>query len=613
MIAPDGSPETTAARKRDDRRVMALPASIGAVVLFALGAFAWRYYLERTACFDSAFFSWLMIDGGHPTSVLGRYGSWVAQLLPVALIQLGAPLTVVLKAYSISFIAFHALLFYVVTFRLKDLRAAMVLPVVLTAGFHYMFYFGISELYQGLSITIVLWVLIRRAWDAPDFHHAGPWMIAAFLVNVCASFFHQLLVLPLIFLLVFETVEARRWKQRNTWLLAIALLGWYAVRIAVMPASTYEEARMPKVMDLITYAFKLGELNSTIYFLMVWTKFKALLILMGAAGVLALWQRAWLRLAWTTLFTAGFLVLILIVDRDGMAPVIYENYYPVIGLVWGVLFASCAVRLGATAIKRAFVYCAVVCGLGLLQIHRGHYRLTDRVEYAQRITTYREAQGERKSLVRFHNYPWYYGLVHWAAGMESALCSGVRGPEKAATVFVTADVAMLDTVAQRPDQFLGPDWMPTWFKLVSVDQRFFDFPQDRGYTWANAPDTTFEFSHLEMVGPADPYRMIPDRFTVVPIVLHNRGTSRMPTCSEGGDPYHLVFTTYTLDGKEYQRGSAYSSLETDLAPGTSYTQGLVVERPVDKGRYTVHAQLLLKGKVIGPEVRFQIVVDGWPF
>ena len=159
----------------------------------------------------------------------------------------------------------------------------------------------------------------------------------------------------------------------------------------------------------------------------------------------------------------------------------------------------------------------------------------------------------------------------------------------------------------------NPLLMPTWFKLVSVDQRFFDFPQDRGYTWANAPDTTFEFSHLEMVGPTDPYRMIPDRFTVVPIVLHNRGTSRMPTCSEGGDPYHLVFTTYTLDGKEYQRGSAYSSLETDLAPGTSYTQGLVVERPVDKGRYTVHAQLLLKGKVIGPEVRFQIVVDGWPF
>jgi hypothetical protein len=43
----------------------------GAMVLLALAAFAWRYYLERTACFDSAFFSWLMIDAGVPVSVLG--------------------------------------------------------------------------------------------------------------------------------------------------------------------------------------------------------------------------------------------------------------------------------------------------------------------------------------------------------------------------------------------------------------------------------------------------------------------------------------------------------------------------------------------------------------
>jgi hypothetical protein len=34
------------------------------------------------------------------------------------------------------------------------------------------------------------------------------------------------------------------------------------------------------------------------------------------------------------------MVLILIVDRDGMAPVIYENYYPVVGLVWCIFFAT---------------------------------------------------------------------------------------------------------------------------------------------------------------------------------------------------------------------------------------------------------------------------------
>ena len=68
----------------------------GTVVLAVLGAFAWTYYLERTACADSAFFSWLMIDEQSPVSVLGRYGSWLVQLPAVVLIWIGAPLRTVL-------------------------------------------------------------------------------------------------------------------------------------------------------------------------------------------------------------------------------------------------------------------------------------------------------------------------------------------------------------------------------------------------------------------------------------------------------------------------------------------------------------------------------------
>ncbi len=584
--------------------------TLGSVVLLALGLFAWRYYLERTACFDSAFFSWLMIDAGEPISVLGRYGSWLPQLLPVALIELGQPLEVVLRSYSVSFILFHGLVFYSIAFRLKDGPATLAFPLTLTAAFHYMFYYGISELYQGLSLTVLLWVVLRRAWSVGS---SMWWPVGTFLLNVIISFYHQLLVLPLVFLLVHVALEDRRWRERKVWVLSGALVLWYVLRIALMTKSSYEEARMPKMADLLTYAFRLSELNSTVYFLMVWTKFKSLLLIMVAGAGMAFMNRSWLRSIWAFVFSFGFIVLILIVDRDGMAPVIYENYYPVVGLVWSIFFATEAAAMKGGWKKLTIVMVALASALGLLQIHRGHYRLSDRVEYAQRITAYQAEHGARKSLVRFDNYPWTYALVHWAVGFESALCSGVRGPEQAATIFVSDKLALLDTVASRTDQFLGPDWQPIWFGLQNLDHRYFDFPQDVGYAWANTVDTIPGQVSIAMEGPATPYRMVPDRFTVVPIRIHNTGTDLVPSSGADGRPVQFTYELLRMDGTLYQESAFRSSLEVDLLPGAEYTQGLVVERPVDKGAYLVRAWMSHGGNEVGPEVRFKVIADAWPF
>jgi hypothetical protein len=602
--------DTQSQRPVAGARPVDLPALVvGSLVLLVLGLFAWHYYLERTACFDSAFFSWLMIDAGEPISVLGRYGSWLPQLLPVALIELGQPLGFVLRSYSISFILFHGLVFYLIAFRLKDGTATLAFPLTLTAAFHYMFYYGISELYQGLSLTVLLWVLLRRAWSVGS---SIWWFVGVFLLNVIISFYHQLLVLPLVFLLVYMALEDGRWRERKVWLLSGALVLWYVLRIALMTKSSYEEARMPKMADMLTYAFRLKDLSSTVYFLMVWTKFKALLLIMAAGAGMAVMNRSWARSIWAVAFSIGFIVLILIVDRDGMAPVIYENYYPVVGLVWCIFFATEAAAMTGRWKKVTIGTAALASALGLLQIHRGHYRLSDRVEYAQRITAYQAQQGARKSLVRFDNYPWTYALVHWAVGFESALCSGVRGPEQAATIFVSDKLALLDTVATRTDQFLGPDWQPIWFGLQNLDHRYFDFPKEVGYAWANTADTIPEQVAVTIEGPSTPYRMVPDRFTVVPVRIRNTGTGRIPSSGADGRPLQFIYKLLRMDGTLYQESAFRSSLEVDLLPGAEYTQGLVVERPVDKGAYMVRAWMAYDGAVVGPEVRFEVVADGWP-
>lgn len=583
---------------------------VATMVLVMLAWFAWKYYLERTACFDSAFFSWLLFDKGLPVSVLGRYGSWIPQLLPVTLIHMGASLETILRSYSMAFIAFHALIFAVLAFGLKDKKATYALPIVLTAGFHYMFYYGISELYQGLSLTLLLWALVTKAVEAADPRELRTWVILAALLNVWVSFYHQLLVLPLFFVLVIDAIPADRKRRLRLMWIGAVLLVWYVIRIKGMAASTYEESRMPKLDDMLQFSKDLGALNSTVYFLSVWTKFKALLLLMVVASGLAVWRRAWLQLVWTAAFTTGFMVLVLIVDRDGMSPVIYENYYPVIGLVWVVLFLSIVPDTSSHLLRSSVLM--LVCGLGLLQIHRGHYRISEKVAYAKRITAFQAEQGSRKSVVAYHNYPWTYALGHWPAGMESALCSSVQGPDRSGAIFVSDDVALLDTIMHRQDQFLGPSWAPTWFGLKKLDPRYFRFTMDVGYVHANTWVPEFPQNELVVTIPDGPYRLVPDRFTVIPIGLTNGSGSLMPSTRPDGVPCRMKYELRRSDGSVYQESSVFSDLETDIPPGSTYAQGLVIERPVDVGTYTVKARLEFGPDQVLWIPEFQVVADRWP-
>jgi hypothetical protein len=380
-----------------------------------------------------------------------------------------------------------------------------------------------------------------------------------------------------------------------------------------MATSVYEESRMPSISDLLHYSNQLWQLESTAYLFEVWTKFHGLLVLMAAGLLVGIARRAWLRTIWVIVFTVLFMALVLIVDREGKAPTIYENYYPVIGMVWVVHFISLATGQGLWMRRLRAVLFVGICTLGVMQIHRAHYRMSEKVAYLQRITTFWELQGERKILVKEESYPWYYGIGLWPLAFESALSSAGNGPLYAATVFVSSDHALLDSCRTRPEQFLGPLWAPLMFHIPELDQRYFDLPTDDGYHWVNTCDTVFDLNDLDMKGPGHPFRMVPDRYTVVPISIHNPTTMRMPSCTADGHPVRMGYRLFRKDGTEYAMGSETIALESDIPPGMTYHQSLVIERPPDHGTYWVIADLLVDGQPFGKYTSFDLVVDGWPF
>lgn len=569
---------------------------LGLVALAWLFFLAWRFYLERMATQDSAFFTWMMIDTHAPYGALGRIGSWLAQVVPLALIHLRAPLEAVLRGYSLSIIGVHLLLFWIIAFRLRDQRAAIALPVTLVAATHLMFYFGISELYQGLSVLLLIWVVLGRCMEATTKRSTWAWSVAAFLLNVWAAFHHQLLLIPLVFLLGYEAIAKGYLRNTRFWLLAVALVGWYVIRMIIIPASGYEEGRTPSVHDLIEHSTRLHELRSTIYLAQVGLKFKAMILLVALCAGLLVAQRKWRLFAWTSAFSVGFGMLILITDRDGGSPALYENYYPVLAFAWAVVLGD---RWGtvrsAFARKAQWGILAMVLLLGCVQVWRGHHVYTARVDYMQRVTDNLRSRGIHKGAIDGRGFQWAYLYGTWPLAFESILVSAVNGPEKSVTLFCGAEPLGLDTLYHKENTFLGPDWNPLWFKSDKLDTTYFRF-EPEGYTklYSVMPDSVWRsFGPSDIVlSPVDSVvRMVHDRFTVTHLLITNNSGTTFGSLSGDGSPLRFTYKIYRKDGSLYVDPWQRTEFEMDVPPMSSYVHGLIIERPVRSGKYRVEVNL----------------------
>ena len=570
---------------------------LGLLLLSYLLVLAWCFYQERMATQDSAFFSWLIIDTRMPYAALGRVGSWLAGAVPAILVRLQAPLETVLRGYSVSIIGVHVLVFWLVAFRLRDVRGTIVLPIALISASHLMFYFGISELYQGLSVLTLVWALADRCWKAATARGAWRWGIAAFTANICAGFFHQLLVLPLLFVLVYEAIAHHRHQQVRFRWLACVLVAWYGLRSVLLPATEYEQGRMPSLADIAHYGLRLDELASTAHLLAKGPKFVSMLLLVVTCAGVLLAQRRWFLLAWSACFSGVFLVLILITDRDGGSPFIYENYYPVLAWVWGAVLADrwSAIN-GSLAGRLRWVLLSAILLLGGAQVWRGHYLLSAKVDYLERLTGQLCANGVRKGIVNDKSLPWTYMFGSWSMAFESALIRGLHGPAAAATLYCAAEDQELDSVLHRGNAFLGPTWSPTWFTSDHLNPVYFAFP-DQGYAPANTsmPDSvlhalTPDVIHLSVQDST--VRMVPDRYTLVHVRIANNSVLHLGSLSADGHPMRLRYRVFDEAGSLCVPQGNDSELEADIPSGRSYVQGLLVERPPQNGRFRVEVTLV---------------------
>ena len=579
------------------------PRFIGLATLSFLLVLSVCYYLERTACFDSAWFSWLIVDSGTPQSFLARYASWSSQLVPVALVHAGASLEAVLRSYSISQMAIHLVFFLIIAFRLRDERGAIALPLTLVTGLHLLFYYGASELNQGLSWTVLVWVLFRRAQDRWDMPKRWRLLALLMLTNIWTSFHHQVLLLPLVFLAGLEIIERKAWKDLRVWTIAGVLVLWYVARIKLFATSAYEQERMPGVADLIALLPKLGELPSTVYLAQNFTKFKPFLLLATLTIGGLMYTRRWLLLLWTLSWSTGFMVLVVITDRAQGSPIMYENFYPVLALCWCMVFAQVVVDVRPRSLSALRWSVPVIAALGCLQVYRAHHIITAKVHYAERLTDELRAKCIHKAIGTSKCLPWPIVYGYWPMAFETALVSGIKGPREAVTFYCDEPIDRFDTLMHASTAFLGPAWNPVWFGSQNLRKGYFDFPEE-GYTTVTSQ---LDDSLLAVLGPVhlnirpleSTVWLPPAPVTTTDILLTNLTGRTLGCIMPDGEPMEFVVTYYDEEDQLVPDCRDRTKMEQDIPAGRPMLQGLVLGRPRRAGRYRVEVELMAGERTTG--------------
>lgn len=573
-------------------------AATGILFFSFLLYLSWVFFKERVLAFDPAFFSFLMIDQKGFSIALGRWGSVFSQILPLMAFKNGCSLSTFLHLFSIAPVINYIIIFLVITFGLKNYRASVALMFSLCLGFRHAFYYTTAELYLGIALSILLWAIIAPAEDISKVRKYIRLFCALLLVYVM-SYLHQLTLFTIAFVLATEIIGRQRYRDTHLWIISIATIAWYLIRIYVLTDSTYENEKIPSLSVFIEQLPNLRYLPSTVYFkhfapYQLWSMF----LLFLASWYYLFRMKRWLYFLFLPSFSFGFLVLILITYYKGESPLMYENYYTVLGLFAAVAFVFSSEGFLAPSVRSVVVVLLLL--VNCKGIYNAHEILTARADYLGRLVSYGRKQENKKFLISTRNFPWQVGWVDWAVPFETTLYSAIPHPDSVVTFFVTEDMNKYDELIHKENVFLGPRWEVSWFGSQNIYRDYFHFPST-GYDKLNTPqtDTTFHEEEFNkdniMIRPQqDIFYSGADSFMVVPVTIVNTSGKKLASLPDGPNPVFLSYHVYDQKGNQLVADGVRTPLEVDILK--SYVQGITIKLPKEKGDYTIEADLVTENK-----------------
>jgi hypothetical protein len=586
---------------------------IGFLFFGTLFLLAWVYYKERILSFDSSFYAFQIIQSKTYDIELGRWGDILSQLLPVMALKNHCSLETFLRLYSISFIIIYYIIFLLCTLVFKNQKAGLALMLVLCLGFRWVFYYAVTEIHMAMALSILLWAII----SSPFFYGTKlkKWIgtILSVILIYVMSYFHQLIVFPILFIIMLEFIGNKQWRNPFLWFIFLFAIIWFYIRIKILTVSEYEVNKILSFDDLkdgLSNFFHLSSFKYLVKFFI--SSLKSLCIVFILSLIIAALRRNWLLFTYLFLFPSGFIILIILIYYKGESPLMLQNYYPVVGLLVGVMF----IYIIYDNLPKGLTLCltALLLLINLKGVYNAHNIQTERIHYIDRLTQYGRLLPAKKYLLNDNNIPKDITSGEWAIPFETLLYSSLPSPDSAITFFYSNPMNKYDDLLNKENVFLGPNWAPMWFSSNTLYKDYFHLPSS-GYLKVNTSqadssfnESVFNDKNVSIKPLASEVRSNGFNFVEVPIKIINASGKRIYSTPEGDHPVLLSYHIYDENGKNLIWDNSRTTLEVDIKD--EYTQGLMVYLPPKKGKYIVEVDFVTENvRWWNIKARFNLIVE----
>src|SRR5690348_732392 len=235
------------------RKISLFVQATGLVFFSILFWFCWQFYLERIISFDGSFYVFQLMQGEKFVSSPGRYGDYIAEVLPLLAYKMDFPFHTILVIYSVSFIIIHYLIFLFVTLILKNNGAGIAIMLASCLAYYYAFYLPTMELHESIVLGILLWAIIHPEYPYTTVKQQNIATAGAILTIFVMSYFHPLGILLVGFVIGTEIFGAKRYKDLRLWLVATIGVGWYLARFFLVSKQSYDQDQLMPFHEMVAH------------------------------------------------------------------------------------------------------------------------------------------------------------------------------------------------------------------------------------------------------------------------------------------------------------------------------------------------------------------------
>lgn len=409
---------------------------IGHLMMLILVFFSIRYYQERLLLIDASYYTFNILNTESFFIAHHRYINYLNQWLPIILMKMGFGLKGVMIGYSLSFVLFYYLIYWIVSHLWKNPIVGLFMIVALLVACRFKHYMAVTETTSTLALSFLFigWVTRDKYLQFTD---ARKELGIAFALILPLLVGHAIVFLPLLSFGAFYIAYYRLFRQPYAWLTFGTIFLGLFLRYLIIPSVGYEVDKLDafeKAPEILSTFFDQGSYHTLKKYMMSHFKWGYYLYLISLIGLL--YMKRYMAVLVSLITICCYVVVIVIVYYQGESINMRESYYLFIGYFWAFTTMMVYADLKVPAFWIKILPIILVLLLSYRTLFKYGSFFTDRLEYLHSLSQTSSDLELSKSLYPSDRADHYQVLVPWSIPFTTAIYSSLKDKSDARSIYL---------------------------------------------------------------------------------------------------------------------------------------------------------------------------------